>query len=334
MVEHASAATLEDDRPPDPGGGASAATGRSSPLGAPLLLAAGLVRTARPRQWVKNVLVLAAPAAAGQLFSASVGLRLILVFALFTAAAAAVYLVNDAKDVHADRAHPEKRHRPVASGQVPVTVAYGTGVALALFALTAATALCNPATALVIGVYLAMQFLYCTSLKHMLVVDLVVVASGFLLRAMVGGLATGIPLSRWFLITTGFGALFTVSAKRYSERLLMEGQGGRSRALLTEYSEGYLRFVWQLAAGVAVLSYCLWALGATGSIDAAPAPAGESLPWRQLSIVPFVLAVLRYAVFADRGAAGAPEDVVLGDRPLMVIGAAWMLLYGLAVVGL
>ncbi|WP_084704291.1 decaprenyl-phosphate phosphoribosyltransferase [Phaeacidiphilus oryzae] len=336
MVEHASAATLEDDRPPGAQGGASPLPHGATLLGDPLALAGGLVRTARPRQWVKNLLVVAAPAAAGQLFSVTVGLRLALIFVLFTAAASAVYLINDAKDVHADRAHPEKRHRPVASGQVPVTVAYGAGAALALAALTAATAACNPATALVVGVYLAMQFLYCTSLKHILVVDLVVVASGFLLRAMVGGLATEIPLSRWFLITTGFGALFMVAAKRYSERMLMDGQGGRSRALLAQYSDGYLRFVWQLAAGVAVLSYCLWALGATGSIDSAPVPvpAGESLPWRQLSIVPFVLAVLRYAVFADRGSAGSPEDVVLGDRPLMVIGAAWTVLYGLAVVGL
>lgn len=142
-----------------------------------------------------------------------------------------------------------------------------------------------------------MQLAYCVSLKHVLVVDLVVVTTGFLMRAMIGGLALGIPLSRWFLITTGFGALFMVSAKRYSEAVQMAGKAGVTRALLTEYTTGYLRFVWQLAAGVSVLGYCLWAL------EDGAVPSTGVLPWRQLSMVAFILAVLRYAVFADRGTA-------------------------------
>ncbi|MFF0472349.1 decaprenyl-phosphate phosphoribosyltransferase [Streptomyces sp. NPDC004284] len=288
--------------------------------------ALGLVRTARPRQWVKNVLVLAAPAAAGRLGSWQTGARLALVFALFTAAASAVYLLNDARDAEADRAHPAKRHRPVASGQVPVALATGTGALLALGSATAAALLCGPLTAALLVAYLVIQVAYCLRLKHVLVADLAVVATGFLMRAMIGGVALGIPLSRWFLITTGFGALFVVAAKRYSEAVQMEGAEGATRALLTQYTTGYLRFVWQLAAGAAVLGYCLWALE-TG-------PAETSLPWRQLSVAAFVLGILRYAVFADRGTAGAPEDVVLRDRPLAVIGCAWAVLYGMSVAGL
>jgi decaprenyl-phosphate phosphoribosyltransferase len=161
----------------------------------------------------------------------------------------------------------------------------------------------------------------------MLVVDLVIVTTGFLMRAMAGGLALDITLSRWFLITSGFGALFMVAAKRYSELVLMSGQDGElgaSRALLGSYTVGYLRFVWQLAAGVAILGYCLWALESGSS-------AHGLLPWRQLSMVPFTLSILRYAVFADAGTAGEPEDVVLRDRPLLVIALAWGLLYVLAV---
>lgn len=285
----------------------------------------GLVRTARPRQWVKNVLVLAAPAAAGRLGSWQTGARLALVFVLFTAAASAVYLLNDARDAEADRAHPAKCRRPVASGQVPVALATGAGILLGLGSAVAAALLCGPLTAALLVAYLVMQVAYCVRLKHVLVVDLAVVATGFLMRAMVGGVALGIPLSRWFLITTGFGALFMVAAKRYSEAVQMEGAEGATRALLTQYTTGYLRFVWQLAAGVAVLGYCLWALEA--------GPVETSLPWRQLSVVAFVLGVLRYAVFADRGAAGAPEDVVLRDRPLAVIGLAWAALYGMSVAG-
>ncbi|MFM9588998.1 decaprenyl-phosphate phosphoribosyltransferase [Streptomyces scabiei] len=288
-------------------------------------LALGLLRTARPRQWIKNLLVVAAPAAAGELFTPRALTRLPLVFVLFTACAAAVYLINDARDAEADRAHPVKRHRPVAAGQVPVPVAYGVGGALAVLAPLAAAWLCSPYTCALLTAYLVLQLAYCLSLKHVLVVDLAVVTTGFLMRAMAGGPALGIPLSRWFLITTGFGALFMVAAKRYSEAVQMADRPGATRALLTEYTAGYLRFVWQLAAGVAVLGYCLWAMEEGG------VPSAGVLPWRQLSMVAFVLAVLRYAVFADRGTAGEPEDVVLHDRALTLIAAVWLTMYGLAV---
>ncbi len=294
----------------------------------PAALALGLLRTARPRQWLKNVLVVAAPAAAGDLFSRHALTRLPVVFVLFTAAASAVYLVNDARDAAADRAHPVKRRRPVAAGQVPVPVAYAVGGVLAVAAPLAAALLCTPLAAALLAAYVGMQLAYCVSLKHVLVVDLTVVTAGFVMRTMIGGLALGIPLSRWFLITTAFGALFMVAAKRYSEAVQLAGSAGVTRALLTEYTTGYLRFVWQLAAGVAVLAYCLWALeGGT----ATGAGAGL-LPWRQLSMVAFTLAILRYAVFADRGTAGEPEDVVLHDRPLAAIGVLWLAMYGLAVV--
>ncbi|MFC8424776.1 decaprenyl-phosphate phosphoribosyltransferase [Streptomyces sp. NPDC057236] len=285
----------------------------------------GLLLTARPKQWVKNVLVIAAPAAAGELFSVHALTRLALVFVLFTACAAAVYLVNDARDADADRAHPVKCRRPVAAGRVPVPAAYAAGIALGVLAPAVAARVCPPAAAALLTAYLAVQLAYCVSLKHVLVVDLVVVTTGFVMRAVIGGLALGIPLSRWFLITTGFGALFMVAAKRYSEAVQMTGKAGATRALLTEYTTGYLRFVWQLAAGVAVLGYCLWALEEGG------VPHTGVLPWRQLSVVAFVLAVLRYAVFADRGTAGEPEDVVLGDRALAVIGLIWAAMYALAV---
>ncbi|WP_043265753.1 decaprenyl-phosphate phosphoribosyltransferase [Streptomyces sp. CT34] len=314
---------LIDDQPRQPGPSAApgaAPVRRPRPPRLPL----ALLRTARPHQWVKNVLVAAAPAAAGRLFRWHTLAQLALVFVLFTAAAAAVYLINDARDAAADRAHPDKCRRPVAAGEVPVPLAHALGGLLALLAPAATAVLCNPATAVLIAVYVAIQLAYCVRLKHVLVVDLVVVTSGFLMRAMAGGLALGIPLSRWFLITAGFGALFMVAAKRYSEAVRMAGAKGETRALLREYTEGYLRFVWQLAAGGAMLAYCLWALE-SGRPDAG------LLPWRQLSMVPFLLAVLRYAVFADRGTAGAPEDVLLRDRALAAIGLGWLAVYAMAV---
>ncbi|MFE0760759.1 decaprenyl-phosphate phosphoribosyltransferase [Streptomyces smyrnaeus] len=314
---------------PAEGGGAEPhplAAAPTRPAGFAGTLPGGLLLTVRPRQWVKNLLVVAAPAAAGELASMRTVLELALVFVLFTAAAAAVYLLNDARDAEADRAHPDKCRRPVAAGTVPVPLAYALGSVLAVAATGAAALLCNTATAALLAAYVVMQIAYCLRLKRVLVVDLAVVTAGFVMRAMSGGLALGIPLSRWFLITAGFGALFMVAGKRYSEALLMgEGEGG-TRALLREYTVGYLRFVWQLAAGVAVLAYCLWALGTD-------AGAGVSL-CRQLSMVPLICAVLRYGVFVDRGSAGSPEDVLLRDRPLAVTAVCWGVLYGLSVAGL
>jgi decaprenyl-phosphate phosphoribosyltransferase len=310
------------------GAGVSAVLLRDKPARG---LPAGLVRTARPRQWVKNGLVLAAPFAAGRLLSLRDSVQLAVVLVLFTACASAVYLINDARDADADRAHPVKRQRPVACGQVPVGAAYAAGALLAVAAPATAFVVCNADTAGLLAGYVVMQLAYCVWLKHMLVVDLVIVTTGFLMRAMAGGVALGIGLSRWFLITSGFCALFMVAAKRYSELVLVSGQAGEgrdvgaTRALLGEYTSGYLRFVWQLAAGVGVLAYCLWAMETGGT-------ASGLLPWRQLSMVPFILSVLRYAVFADAGSAGAPEDVLLRDRALVVIGLAWGALYVLAAV--
>jgi decaprenyl-phosphate phosphoribosyltransferase len=297
-----------------------------------LVLAAGLLRTARPRQWIKNGLVLAAPFAAARLLTVAEAVRLAVVLVLFTACSAAVYLINDARDAEADRAHPVKCARPVAAGLVPVPLAYAAGGLLAVLAPVLAAAACNADTAALLAGYVVIQLAYCVWLKHILVVDLVTVTTGFLMRAMAGGVALGIGLSRWFLVTSGFGALFMVAAKRYSELVLMSRQArpdggalGASRSLLGAYTPGYLRFVWQLAAGVAVLAYCLWAM------ETGAAPHGW-LPWRQLSMIPFILSVLRYAVFADAGSAGAPEDLVLRDGALVVIGLAWGALYVLAVV--
>lgn len=313
---------LLDEQPPhaQEGGRGTAAGGPARIIALPI----GLVQTARPRQWIKNVLVAAAPAAAGELFHLPNLTRLALVFVLVTAAASGVYLINDARDAEADREHPTKCRRPVAAGRVPVAVAYAAGGLLVAATPAVALATCNTATAGLLGAYVVMQLAYCLHLKNVLVLDLSIVTCGFLMRAMAGGLALGIPLSRWFLIATGFGALFMVAGKRYSEAVEMAGRRGETRALLREYTVGYLRFVWQLAAGGAVLAYCLWALEDGNGYRSA-------LPWQQLSMVPFVLGVLRYAVFTDAGKAGAPEEVVLRDRALILTGLLWLVLYGMAV---
>jgi decaprenyl-phosphate phosphoribosyltransferase len=286
-------------------------------------LLGGLVKTARPRQWVKNVLVLAAPFAAGRIFESGVLVDAAIAFAAFCLASSAVYLVNDAIDVEADRAHPTKRNRPIAAGVVPVPVAYAGSAVLFLAALGVGL-LAGWQLLVVLGVYAAVQLGYCFGLKHQPVIDLCIVASGFLLRAMAGGVAAEIPLSQWFLLVAAFGSLFMVAGKRYAEVELFERTGAEIRASLRKYSASYLRFVWATSAAIMITAYSLWAFELRAGSE-------SNSVWAVISIVPFVIAVLRYAVDVDQGNAGEPEEIALKDHVLQVLGGGWVACLGLSV---
>jgi decaprenyl-phosphate phosphoribosyltransferase len=281
-----------------------------------------VVRALRPRQWVKNGLVLAAPLAAGKILDPHVLRATAVAFVLFCLAASAVYLVNDTIDVEEDRRHPTKRFRPIAAGLVPRSLAVALAVVLAAVALTAAVWLTRPALAWVLGSYIVIQLAYCTFLKNQPVIDLAVVASGFLLRGVAGGVAAGLPLSQWFLLVAAFGSLFMVAGKRYSE-LVVVGDAAATRKTLKEYSASYLRFVWSLSAAIACMAYSLWAFEMI--------KRSGSVPWATISIAPFVLAILRYAVDIDKGSAGAPEEIVLRDRVLLGLGVIWAVTVALGV---
>ena len=285
-------------------------------------LAWGMVRAMRPRQWVKNGLVLAAPLAAGAIVHRNVLIPTGIAFVLFCVASAGVYVVNDVHDIEEDRKHPRKRSRPVAAGVVPIPLAIVMGIVLLVVAVGGAVVLSRPALAAVIGSYVVLSLCYSFFLKNQAVIDMAVVASGFLLRGIAGGVAAGLHLSQWFLLVAAFGSLFMVAGKRYSELMLM-GDETATRRTLREYSPSYLRFVWSLSAGVACTAYSLWAfeLGAQR----------PGVPWATISIAPFVLGVLRYAVDIDKGAAGEPEEIVLRDRVLLAIGALWAVTVGIEV---
>jgi decaprenyl-phosphate phosphoribosyltransferase len=281
----------------------------------PMSAVSGLLKAARPRQWVKNVLVLAAPLASADLVQLAVLEKVGLAFAAFCLAASAVYLVNDARDVAEDRVHPVKRNRPIAAGQVSVRLAVATAVVLFLASLAIAT-LASPQLLIVIVVYIAVQLGYCFGLKHQPVIDICIVASGFLIRAIAGGAATNIPLSQWFLLAAGFGSLFMVAGKRYAEFELATRTGAKIRKSLERYSASYLRFVWTLSAAVLIMTYGLWAFDIRA--------ANHNSVWSVISIVPFVVAVLRYAVDVDGGNGGEPEEIALGDRVLQVLAVLWL----------
>jgi decaprenyl-phosphate phosphoribosyltransferase len=219
-----------------------------TPVPTPLAVIRGAVRTMRPRQWVKNVLVFAAPFVGGDLLTPGIVPHLLVAFVAFSLAASGIYLVNDAKDVEADRAHPTKRFRPIAAGVVPARLAVAVAVVL-LAASVAVSLLVSVHLVVVLAVYVAVQLSYCFWLKHQAVLDICIVASGFLLRAVAGGAATGIPLSQWFLLVAGFGSLFMVAGKRYAEMMLAGRTGAKIRKALENYTESYLRFVSVLRPG-------------------------------------------------------------------------------------
>jgi decaprenyl-phosphate phosphoribosyltransferase len=275
----------------------------------------GLLRTMRPRQWVKNVLVLAAPFAGGTIVQVPVLAAVGIAFVAFSLAASGVYLVNDVQDVQADRAHPTKCHRPIAAGVVPPRLALALAVALFGTAI-GVSFLASTDLVMVTAIYSAVQLAYCWWLKHQPVVDISIVASGFLLRAIAGGAAAEIALSQWFLLTTAFGSLFMVAGKRYAEIRLAERTGAKIRKSLDGYTASYLRFVWTLSATGVIMTYGLWAFQLS--------QANHSR-WPVISLVPFVVAVLRYAVDVDGGNGGEPEEIALADRTLQVLGVALVL---------
>lgn len=286
-----------------------------------------MIKALRPKQWVKNLLVLAAPLAAGPdaLFHSRNILDVAIVFVAFCMAASSIYLINDARDVEADRAHPTKRFRPIAAGVLPVGMAYAMAVVLIVASLgVSLLATAGGALVIVMAVYIGLQLGYCFGWKHQPVIDIALVSSGFMLRAMGGGVAADIDLSQWFLLVAAFGSLFMAAGKRYAEILLAQTSGAKIRKALEGYTPTYLRFVWTLSATAVVMAYSLW------GFEMAEAAEGSASVWYQVSMVPFTVAILRYAADIDRGEGGAPDEIALRDRTLQLLALAWVLCISIA----
>ena len=278
----------------------------------------------RPRQWVKNLLVFAAPAAAGVLDQRIEAAHAVVAFVSFCLAASATYLWNDVADREADRQHPRKRHRPVAAGTLSPAAATVAGVVL----LAAGLALSLTATwqlTVTVALYVALTTTYSLALKNVAVVDLVVIAAGFVLRAIGGAAATSVPVSNWFFIVTSFGSLFVVAGKRSGETTDLAGQVGQVRVTLAAYPAGFLRQVRALSSAVMLVAYCLWAFEQAAVVDL-------RIPLYELSIVPFTMAALRYEMLLEAGGGAAPEELFFRDRGLQLAMVAWAVTFGAALL--
>ncbi len=282
-----------------------------------------LVRTARPKQWTKNVLVFAAPAAAGVLDEPKHLVQTLVAFVAFCLAASGTYFFNDALDAHADRLHPTKQFRPVAAGHISERLAKVIAVILVVLGIVVAIPVQSGELAAVVAGYVVLTLTYSAWLKHEPVVDLGVVAAGFVIRAIAGGVATGVEISDWFLIVAGGASLFMVTGKRYAEQIELGDASGAHRATLTAYSRGYLSYVRAVASSVTIMAYCLWAFESAAKTG--------TQTWFEISIVPFVLAILRYAHVIEQGRGGAPEDIILSDRVIQVLGLLWAVTFAIGV---
>ena len=297
--------------------------------------AMALVRACRPRQWPKNLLVLAAPLAAGTLVQRQVLVPTLLALAAFILASAATYLVNDVRDRVVDRDHPTKGRRPIAAGEVSPALALATAAVTGIAAVGLSLWV-RPQLALVVVTYLAITLAYSWWLKDEPVIELAFIAAGFLLRAVAGGVAADIPLSSWFLLVTGFASLMIAAAKRFGELLRVEtvaAAGPESgadrpaarRASLRGYTASYLRFVWTAAAAVTITTYCLWAVE-VGQPEA-------TFDWALVSVIPFTLAILRLGVDMDSGGVEAPEDALYRDPVIVILGLSWLVLFAAGALG-
>lgn len=283
-----------------------------------------LVKQARPRQWLKNVLVLAAPGSAGVITEAGYLWRTGVMFAAFCLAASGTYYWNDIVDVEADRRHPKKSRRPIASGRVSMPLAKIVGSLLLVVSLLVSAATWRWQAPTVLGAYIALTLAYTKVLRNHAVFDLVAVAGGFVLRAVGGAVACDVPMSKWFLLCTMFGSLFIVAGKRYAELRELGEAGTLARSALEAYSLPFLRQIVTVACTATLVTYCVWAFDA-GFVDPGP------FPFYELSVVPMLVALLRYALVLERGHGGAPEEVFLQDRALQAMGLLWVLVFALGV---
>ena len=280
-----------------------------------------LLTLMRPKQWIKNILVVAAPLAAGRLLERNVLLDTLLALLAFCLASASTYCLNDALDAAEDALHPTKRFRPVASGRLPRWAAFAMAGALAALALAVSHV---PALRLVVLIYLVTTVAYSSFLKHQPVIELALISAGFVLRAIAGGAATGVPLSQWFLIVAGFGSLLMVGGKRLSELTRATATGSPIRRSLAHYPASYLRTVMGMSLAVTTAVYCLWA--------SEVADTSSSPTWVIASTFPFVIALLQYALDADRGQVEEPEVAVLRDPTLLLLALAWVGTYAMGVL--
>lgn len=276
-----------------------------------------IIRTMRPQQWGKNLLVLAALVFSKHLFDGTYLLQGVLAVVLFCFLSGAIYLLNDVLDREQDRLHPQKKHRPIAAGSLPVATALVASVVLAFLVFYFAFRL-NASFGWVTVVYVAINVAYSVALKHVVILDVMIVASGFLLRAIAGAFAIGVDISSWFILCTMLLSLFLGFVKRRQELILLESDAAGHRRILDEYNGPFLDQMISVVTAGSLVTYALYTMSPE---------VVEKLGTERLNLtIPFVVyGLLRYLYLVYRkGLGGSPAETLFSDMPLLINGALWM----------
>jgi 4-hydroxybenzoate polyprenyltransferase len=277
-------------------------------------LAAGLIRSMRPKQWTKNIFIFAALVFDGKLFQLEPLINTLIGFVVLCLLSSAVYLINDCADVNADRAHPIKRYRPIARGDLPIPLAIGWAVVLTAGALGIGFAL-DVRFGAIAAAYFLLTTLYTFSLKHLVVLDVIILAAGFVLRVAAGTpLVAAERFSPWLYTCMGLLALLIGFGKRRAELVEMEGANA-TREALGDYSLTLLDQVIAIVTGALIVSYTFY------TFSAPQLPPNHAM----MLTVPFVIyGLFRYLYLVHvRGQGGAPDELALKDRPLQVTFGLW-----------
>ena len=276
-----------------------------------------LFKTMRPRQWTKNVFIFAALVFDKQFFIAASFLKTLAGFALFCMISSVVYIFNDLADIDADRKHPEKKNRPIASGKLPVSVAWTAGIALVVVTLGIGYWL-SPEFAAVMAAYFLINLAYSKWLKHIPILDVLIIATGFVLRVAAGVTVIHVErFSPWLYVVMTLLALFLGFGKRRAELVLLEGGAGSHRKVLDGYTVPLLDQYIMIVSGTTIVAYSLYTFSAPN------VPANHSM----MLTIPFVVySIFRYLYLIHvEKQGGAPEDILITDRPFQVAMVLWAL---------
>lgn len=275
----------------------------------------GLLLSLRPKQWTKNVIIFFGLIFSLNLFDSAMVLTAIAAFLIFCVLSGVVYLVNDIADLEKDRMHPLKRYRPLPSGLITPRLAVAAAAILLLGGLSAAFAL-GLQFGLVATGYVLLMFAYSFGLKHLVIIDVFVIAGGFVLRAVAGAVAIAVPISPWLYVCTALGALFIGFGKRRHELVLLNDDATKHRRILDEYTPAMLDQMITIVTATTIMAYSLYTFTA------------ERLPpnHAMMITIPFVLyGVFRYLYLIHlKDAGGSPEEMMLRDAPLAVDIVLWV----------
>jgi 4-hydroxybenzoate polyprenyltransferase len=288
--------------------------------------ALSLVLSLRPSQWTKNLIIFGGLIFGQRLLELSAVLHALAAFAIFCALSGVVYLINDVADREADRRHPIKQHRPIASGAVSVGAAVTLALALGLVALGAAFWL-SPLFGVVSASYLGLLALYSGVLKHVVILDVLTIAVGFVLRAVAGAIAVDVPISHWLYLVTILGALFLALSKRRHELVLLADGATRHRRILEEYSPYLLDQMIAVVTASTIVAYAFYTMS--------PETVQKFGTDRLMLTLPFPLyGIFRYLYLVhQKEGGGSPSDMLLNDLPLLLCVGLWALSVAIIIYG-